>query len=51
MKRVYKSVSEFENEVKNNGWKVIDIGGKREKFISALVEIQGGKVEALVILR
>lgn len=51
MKYFYKSVSEYENEVKNNGWKVIDFGGKREKFLSALVETQEGKLEALLILR
>jgi hypothetical protein len=51
MKYFYESVSEFENEVKNNNWNVIDFGGKREKFLSALIKTQEGKLEALLILR
>lgn len=51
MKYFYESVNEYENAVKNNGWKVIDFGGKRERFLSALVETQEGKLEALLILR
>ena len=51
MTRVYENENEFEKAVAENGWSVIDFGGKREKVLSALIETKEGKIEALVIFR
>lgn len=47
----YYSEEEFESEAKLNEWKIIDFGGNRQKYVSALIETKEGKLASLLIMR